>query len=87
MWCIGQIRPTPPAPASEKPFGPGEFGPNPSGFGLGRATSTTAPKPSTLAQIPAGSAPLRVDKDQAAVLTSLPDVLILELLRAQIAER
>jgi len=54
MWCIGQIRPTPPAPASEKPFGPGEFEPNPSGFGLGRATSTTAPKPSTLAQIPDG---------------------------------
>ena len=29
------------SPASGKPFGPGEFGPNPSGFGLGRATSPT----------------------------------------------
>ena len=40
MWCIGQVRPTPRAPASGKPFGPGEFGPNPSALGLDRAAST-----------------------------------------------
>ena len=32
----------------------GEFVPDPSAFGLGRATSMTAPKPSTLPQIPSG---------------------------------
>jgi len=31
-------------PASGKPFGPGGFGSNPSGFGLGRATSPSLAK-------------------------------------------
>ena len=47
-------RPTPRAPASGKPCGPGEFGPSPSAFGLGRTSSTTAPKPSILTRIPSG---------------------------------
>jgi hypothetical protein len=42
------------APASGKPFRPGEFGLDPSAFGLGRTLSTTAPKPSTLDPIPSG---------------------------------
>jgi hypothetical protein len=34
-------------PPAGNPYGPGEFGPNPSAFGLGRTTGTTAPKAST----------------------------------------
>ena len=44
VW-YGQVRLTRRAPASGKPFGPGKFGPNPSGFGLGRATSPTVAEP------------------------------------------
>ncbi|MGB3501252.1 MAG: hypothetical protein WBA44_06495, partial [Mesorhizobium sp.] len=38
------------ASSKRKPEGLGRFGPNPSGFGLGRATSPSAPNPSTLSQ-------------------------------------
>jgi len=41
-------------PPAGNPYGPGEFGPNPSAFGLGRTTGTPAPKPLALARIPSG---------------------------------
>ncbi|MGE0503511.1 MAG: hypothetical protein AB7I79_23275 [Rhizobiaceae bacterium] len=41
-------------PASGKPFGPGQFGPNPSVSGSADAPHRPSPKPSTLARIPSG---------------------------------
>jgi hypothetical protein len=40
--------------ASRKPEGPGEFAPNPSGFGFVRWKGIGLAKPSTLNQIPSG---------------------------------
>jgi len=53
-WWPGQVRLTRRVPASGKPFGPGGFGSNPSGFGLGRATS-----PSFAKALDLGPNPLR----------------------------
>jgi hypothetical protein len=51
--AVAGLRPSDPtlrAPAARKPGGPGEFGPNPSVFGL----AVAPPRPSTLTRIPSG---------------------------------